>query len=146
MKTMFLRLAGLASALLLLAGCSGFQGQWDKTLAAPGATTGLQGPWQGIWRSDASGHTDVLRCLVTRDPGGAYRARFHAKYHKVLTFGYTVPLTVQQTNDTYLFQGSADLGWMAGGVYHYDGRASLTNFSSTYSCKYDHGVFEMSRP
>ena len=34
----------------------------------------------------------------------------------------------------------------AGGLYTYKGRATATNFFSTYSCKYDHGIFEMTRP
>jgi len=44
------------------------------------------------------------------------------------------------------FQGDENLGWLAGGVYHYEGRVSPTNFHSTYRSKYDHGTFEMGRP
>ena len=39
-----------------------------------------------------------------------------------------------------------NLGWLAGGVYHYEGRADATNFFSTYTSKYDHGTFQMTRP
>ena len=42
--------------------------------------------------------------------------------------------------------GSFWLGFLAGGVYHYEGHADATNYFSTYSCKYDHGTFQMSRP
>ncbi len=140
----------LAQMLLLLAGCSSFQGEWTKTLAAKKTTDGLTGPWQGTWRSESSGHNNILRCIVTRSGDGAYRARFHAKYKTPLqvtvSFGYTVPLSVQPTNDFWHFTGSANLGWLAGGVYSYDGTASATNFTSTYNSKYDHGVFQMSRP
>ncbi len=34
----------------------------------------------------------------------------------------------------------------SGGVYHYDGDATPTNFFSTYKSKYDHGTFQMTRP
>jgi hypothetical protein len=136
----------LGLALPCFAGCASFQSQWDKTLASPRSPDRLAGPWEGTWRSDSNGHHDELRCLVTKDDGGAYKARFHAKYRKVFTFGYTVPLDVRQTNDLCYFTGSANLGWLAGGVYHYDGSASATNFASTYTSKYDHGVFEMTRP
>jgi hypothetical protein len=141
----------LAPALLfLLAGCSSFQGDWNKTLAAKTATTGLIGPWEGTWRSEVNGHNNVLQCIVSRSEEGVYSARFHAKYKTPLqvtvSFGYTVPLSVQLTNDLWHFSGSANLGWMAGGVYTYEGSASATNFTSTYNSKYDHGVFQMRRP
>ena len=62
------------------------------------------------------------------------------------SFGYSVPLQVRRTNDTYQFLGEANLGWLAGGLYHYEGSATGTNFFSTYRCKYDHGTFQMGRP
>jgi hypothetical protein len=96
--------------------------------------------------SDINHHTGELRCVVTKREDGMYRARFHAKYNKVLSFGYTVPLKVEPAADGFHFSGEADLGWLAGGVYHYDGHADTTNFFSTYSCKYDHGTFKMGRP
>ena len=65
---------------------------------------------------------------------------------KPVTFNYTVPLKVLKTNDVFNFTGDADLGSLAGGLYHYDGQAAGTNFFSTYSCKYDHGTFQMTRP
>jgi len=73
-----------------------------------------------------------------------YTARFHAKYWKILSFGYTVPLQVQSSNNVYQFQGEANLGKLAGGVYHYSGTVAGTNWQSTYSSRYDHGRFQMS--
>jgi hypothetical protein len=93
-----------------------------------------------------NGHTDSLRCVITQEEPGTYRARFHAKYQKVFTFGYTVLLKTEPEDRAIRFQGEANLGWLAGGVYKYQGHADATNFFSTYSCKYDHGTFRMSRP
>ncbi|GEM_PF-304797 len=130
----------------LLSGCSSFEHDWQKTAQSPAPTDGLQGRWDGTWLSDANGHDGRLRCIVTRKPDGSYRARFHAVYRKVLTFGYTVPLNVTPADGIYGFSGQADLHWYAGGIYHYDGHADGTNFFSTYRSKYDHGTFQMKRP
>ena len=109
----------------------------------------LAGRWEGTWRSDRNGHNDQLRAVIETGSNGVYSTRFHAKYKIGIfrfSFGYAVPLQVEGTNDTYRFQGESDLGWLAGGVYRYEGTATGTNFSSTYRSKYDHGKFEMRRP
>ena len=139
-------LALLLATALLGGGCTTFDYEWKESAAGPAPTTELEGRWQGLWHSDASGHEGKLRCLVTKIENGAYRARFHAKYRKVLSFGYTAPLTVERTVNAFNFSGEADLGWLAGGVYRYDGHADATNFFSNYSSKYDHGTFQMTRP
>lgn len=138
-----------ALALVLLAtGCSSFKREWEAAAQRPVATDGIEGRWQGTWRSEANGHTDALRCLVTRATNNTYTAQFHAKYRKLVrfSFGYAVPLTVVEKEGAFQFEGAADLGWLAGGRYTYKGRATPTNFFSTYSCKHDRGVFEMTRP
>ena len=139
------------AALFCIAGClvgngCSFNHEWKKAAGNPVPATGIEGRWQGTWVSEVNGHTDALRCVINRKDDGRYRARFHASYHKVLTFGYTVLLTTESTNQESRFQGEANLGWMAGGVYHYAGHAEATNFFSTYACKYDHGTFRMTRP
>ena len=136
----------LLIALVLGSGCS-FNHEWKMAAATPASDTGLQGRWQGTWHSDANGHSGKLRCVVTKTDDAMYRARFHAKYMKVLSFGYTVFLKAEPTaTNGYAFSGQANLGRLAGGVYHYEGHADTTNFFSTYSCKYDHGTFQMTRP
>lgn len=141
------------SALILLlaipvlaAGCSSFNREWKKAGEQAAPTDDMAGRWQGTWKSEASGHTDELRCIVTKGDSGYYQAQFHAKYHGILSFGYTVPLKVEKTNDSFQFSGEADLGSMAGGMYQYQGHADPTNFFSNYSSKDDHGTFQMSRP
>ncbi len=132
--------------VLLLSGCSSFNKEWDSALKQPIPAQGLAGPWEGHWTSDASGHNDRLRCVITEESTNKYNANFHANYKKIFHFGYTVPLEVRQDGETYNFSGEADLGKMAGGVYTYAGHANGTNYFSTYSSKYDHGKFEMTRP
>jgi hypothetical protein len=134
-----------AAALLSLCGCSSFSRQWSAAIKQP-APADLSGPWEGVWISDANGHNDKLRCIITRESANRYDAAFHATYKRVFHFNYTVPLEVEARGNSFLFSGEADLGKLAGGVYTYNGAATPTNFFSTYDSKYDHGKFEMHRP
>jgi len=142
----FRLLAGLTA--LLAAGCSSFNKEWKAVEGKAPSSSGIEGPWHGTWRSDVNAHTDQLRCLITPSTNGTYSARFQAKYRKWirLTFSYTVSLTVTNQQDGFQFEGSADLGWLAGGDYTYRGRATPTNFFSSYRSRHDRGVFEMTRP
>ena len=147
MKRAFAPLAlfgGLLLLALLSSGCS-FNRAWNAAAATPVPANDIEGCWQGTWVSEASAHSGKLRCLVTKLEDGKYQARYHAIYRKILGFGYTAALDTTQTNGIFEFSGAADLGW-AGGVYHYEGKANATNFHSTYQSKFDHGMFQMTRP
>ena len=143
MKCSWLLLLGSS---LILVGCTSFDTAWAKASKQPVAAGSLEGCWAGTWQSEANGHEGSLRCIVSRRTDGAYKARFHAIYRKVLGFRYSVVLRTSETNGGWHFSGEANLGWWAGGIYHYDGWVQKTNFFSTYSCKYDHGTFRMTRP
>lgn len=145
----FLAVAALGLVCLAGSGCSTFNLDWDAARALPRQPADLTGRWEGTWKSDSNGHTDKLRCLVTKTDAGQYEARFHALYKRVvtLTFGYTVPLAVQESEPCkWTFQGEAELGWYAGGHYTYNGQATTTNFFSLYDSKYDRGSFVLTRP
>lgn len=133
-------------AVALLSGCSGFGREWRAAAKLPTPTNDIAGRWEGRWVSDANGHHGKLRCVMTREAGDACRARFHATYAGIFSFGYTATLQVTNEATGFRLRGEADLGKLAGGVYHYDGIASPTNFNSTYRCAVDHGRFEMARP
>jgi hypothetical protein len=141
------RVASLAlMAGLGFCGCSSFNREWRDAGKKPMPTNTITGRWEGRWISDVNGHNGVLRCIISGAEDGACEARFRATYMKVLKFGYTVPLSVVQTNGVWRFHGEEDLGAMAGGVYCYEGRATATDFHSTYRSEYDHGTFQMRRP
>ncbi|MBI3867483.1 MAG: hypothetical protein HY299_03045 [Verrucomicrobia bacterium] len=134
-------------SLLLGGGCSSFNYEWRQTVKKSDAPQDAKlGPWEGAWTSEPSGHSGRLRCLLS--PGGptGTQARFRATYARILTFEYKVPLRMTPQSDGQKFEGSANLGKLAGGVYSYDGFLSSTQFFSTYKCRYDHGVFRMTRP
>jgi hypothetical protein len=131
---------------LLVCGCSSFNREWKRAGKQPAPTDSVTGRWEGSWLSDVNAHTGKLRCIVTHQTNDLYAARFRATYKKILRFSYTVPLTVNASNDVWHFRGEEDLGALAGGVYRYVGSATTTNFHSTYDSKYDRGIFELQRP
>ena len=133
-------------ALFVLSGCSTFNRDWKASSSKPMPAGSVEGRWEGKWHSDHNGHTGGLRALVTKLDSGQYEARFHATYAVVLSFSSTVNLDVRPAGGLQQFSGSADLGKAAGGLYHYEGKASGTNFFSTYKCPSDHGTFQMARP
>ncbi|MCI0350759.1 MAG: hypothetical protein L0Z53_15145 [Acidobacteriales bacterium] len=114
--------------------------------AEPVHADDISGRWIGEWRSNRTGHHGQLRAIVTRHAEGAYTARYRARFWKIFAATYTVPLSVLMTNGHYAFKGSADLGWLGGGAYTYDGSATSNAFQSTYNSKRDHGTFLMHRP
>ncbi len=132
--------------ILSVTGCSSFNRAWRSAEKIPVTPDSMAGRWQGHWSSDANGHSGKLLCIVSRQNDGDYAARFRATYMKILKFSYTVPLKVEPQDGGWHFHGEENLGSLAGGVYQYEGKATLTNFNSTYRSTYDHGVFEMERP
>jgi hypothetical protein len=136
----------LALLWLGVAGCSTFHRDWKRAAAQPTPDNSISGRWEGRSQSEVNGHAGRLRCLITPLAHSQYEARFHANYWKILSYGYTVTLQTQETADALQFRGEADLGRLAGGKYAYEGRATPTNFFSTYRASRDHGTFQMSRP
>lgn len=123
-----------------------FEDEWKAALARPIATNEITGPWQGAWTSKKNGDSDKLRCLITKISEREYQARFRAHYWKIFRFSYTVVLRAAPQEGEIPFQGDANLGWYAGGNYHYAGKAGATNFFSTYKSKADFGEFQLRRP
>ncbi len=130
---------------LLSMGCSTFDRDWNNATA----TTGIEGQWVGRWHSDFNQHNDVLRCLITRKEGDVYATRFHAKYKfgfLPISFGYGLDMTVTESNGNYQFQGQADLGKLAGGLYHYNGNGTTNQLQYYYCSPKHHGTFNLQPP
>lgn len=145
-STFVLVVCGLA-LVMAVSGCSSFRRSWRQAVSTPPPANDISGAWEGSWRSDVNGHHGRLRCIVTRLDAGRYRARYKATYWTIMRFSYTVDMLAEPSSgNTVQIRGEADLGWWGGGVYHYAGQASPTNFFSTYNSKYDHGIFQMARP
>lgn len=136
----------IALPLLLTCGCSTFNRDWKNAAQQPTPPNSVEGRWEGKWVSEVNGHNGKLRCLISREGDARCAARFHATYKTIFRFSYEVMLDIQPHYGGWEFNGEENLGKLAGGVYFYEGRASSTNFFSTYRSKYDHGIFEMRRP
>ena len=135
------------SAVLLMGGCSSFNRDWRQAAQVP--AQGVEGRWIGDWHSDYNQHEGPLRCLITQKDGGIYHARFHAKYKSgFLTIGYPydMDMTISRADESYRFKGEADLGWMAGGVYQYDGNGTAAVIDMNYRASKDFGTFKLERP
>ena len=105
----------------------------------------MVGRWSGSWISEVNGHSGRLRCIATPIAPGRSRLHFDARYWKVFRFSYAVEFDVTRLESLDVFEGATDLGWLAGGVYHYAGTATVQEFQATYRSKHDHGVFRMKR-
>ena len=130
-----------------LAACSTFEPQWQAALKQP--ATGVTGAWIGRWQSEHNGHNDVLRCVVSSKTNGQYETHFHAKYTTCcfpVSFAYKLDMTVREANGTHQFSGEADLGYLAGGVYRYEGNGTAQQLLFHYRCPSDHGTFRLQRP
>jgi hypothetical protein len=135
----------LITLVTLLSACSTFNRDWRKL--EPSRPAGeIDGRWEGEWHSDTRGHTGRLQAIIARKDTDQLWARFHATFWKVFRYSYALPLRVEKHDGTYDLSGEASLGWWAGGLYHYQGTASATNFFSTYRSKSDQGTFHMHRP
>lgn len=133
---------------LLLCGCSQFERDWRSPalLKPPANGDPFAGRWKGYWRSIPSGHSGSVRCIVTRIDDDTRRAQFKASWALLLKFGYTAEMHVRREGGADHFTGQADLGKMAGGVYHYDGYADGTELYCEYRTGADHGYFKLTRP
>ncbi len=134
------------AALLMLSGCSTFNRDWKAAAVSPAPANSIAGRWEGKWLSEHNGHSGKLRALIRPLDNGQYETRFHAKYGFIFSFGMEAKLDVKPAAEgQWQFSGAEDLG-KAYGVYRYEGKASVTNFFSTYKASFDHGTFQMTRP
>lgn len=120
--------------------CSDFENAWQS--ARDGR---LEGHWIGNWQSEVNEHHGELRCVLQQIDGNHFRAFIHAQYAKFMRVCYSIELHLEQMAERLHLEGEADLGELAGGMYHYDGTLTATNLDCRYECKYDHGTFSLQR-
>ena len=142
----------LMVSLVAAGGCSTFSKDYNAAVASSQAgvaaapSSSIIGPWQGEWRSK-SGHRGRLRCVLSAKTPTEYFARFEAKFWKIFTAHYDVTLrVVNETDQTVKLAGDQDLGWLAGGKYHYEATVTPEQFDATYDSKIDSGEFHLRRP
>src|ERR1051325_7169554 len=130
------------SLAMLSSGCSTFNHDWKAAIKTSQPSDDITGAWDGRWLSEVNGHHGRLRSLISRNSPDNYTARFKARFWKIFTAGYTIPLQARRdTGQAWRLEGEKNLGKLVGGVYHYSAQANPDNFRSSYSNKYDHGNF-----
>jgi hypothetical protein len=127
-------------------GCSTFNRDWRAAAKTTPRPNSVEGRWQGQWISEKNDHYGKLRAVITQTSPTTYRAHYKATYKTILHFSYVATLNGGETNGVTKLAGQADLGKLAGGIYKYEATATPTNFQSTYTSKYDHGHYDLTRP
>lgn len=144
------RVGGVCLALfaVMATGCSSFDREWSEAAAiSPASGNDIVGRWEGTWQSNFNGHNGGLRAIITKVDDQTHHAKFHATYQGFLSFPYELDIKTTPSEQATSFEGEADLGALAGGMYKYTGQATSTKFHSDYSASNgDHGTFTMKRP
>lgn len=65
---------------------------------------------------------------------------------KVFSASYAVEHRVAATKDGFTFSGDQILSGIGGGLYHYEGKGTSSEFCATYRSRFDRGVFQLKRP
>lgn len=137
-------LSGPLAAMILLAagGCSNIDRQWQ---AAGDHPKGIEGRWQGVWKSEQDSHTGPLLCVIRQTGPETYDCLFNATFWSIFHFTHEAMLSGRNVGERVYLIGDEDLGWPIG-PYHYAGSADPSRFYCAYHARDDHGFFAMGRP
>ena len=124
-----------------------FHREWKRleNVAGAGATDPVAGRWLGEWVSEKTGHRGELKCVLNQLAPGVYRAAFHATYSWLFRVGYVTELKAERKEDATSLTGEENLGALAGGIYRCEGEVAGKSLTCRYSCKYDKGLFKLTR-
>lgn len=134
----------LSCLIGVLTGCTTFDARYEAALANRSAP-GVEGAWEGRWQSENGHGGDRLRAVVTQREPQKLHVVFRAHFWGIFDIDEVVDLNVTGTNPVRA-SGEADLGYWKGGVYQYDATITPVKFDATYTSKYDHGTFTLTRP
>jgi hypothetical protein len=128
-----------------MTGCA-FEREWQAAQSYAYPEHELAGCWDGSWQNASSGRHGDLRAIITKEGAGAYHAQFKATYAIGIPFEFDIPLLVTDDGSVYTFESEADLGWLAGGLYSYQGMASGMDFDASFRVSNGHqGTFTMQK-
>lgn len=142
MRVQFLCAVTTCLILLGACGCSNIDQQWQAAGEHP---NGIEGRWQGVWKSQQDGHTGPLLCVIRKTGPETYDCLFNATFWGIFRFTYDARLPGRNVGQQVYLLGDQDLGWPVG-PYHYAGSATPTQFYCAYHARDDHGYFALARP
>ena len=147
-KVIRMRLLLLVPALVIaIGGAAGSARSEEKLPAVTGAWTGTWGPLLPPKEGESrpvEGPQMRLDCRVELKEGEKWQATFEGECGR--PYKYTIRMLGRRAGDVVLFQGTADLGEMDGGVYDWIGRATGTEFVGFYTSRKYTGTFRLTRP
>lgn len=132
----------MAAVLCMVCGCSNIDQQWQ---AAPEHPKGIEGRWEGVWKSQQDGHSGPLRCVIRQAGPETYDCLFNATFWGIFRATFEAKLIGRSVGEQVYLMGDQDLGWPMG-LYHYACSANPTQFYCAYHAKDDHGYFALGRP
>jgi hypothetical protein len=145
-------------SLGVLASCSQFDTRWNSTAAPVSANPAapVAGKWEGTWESDANDYWGHIQALIVpttitvqdKVQVQQYAATFKFYFFNVGFDEYSVTLNAAKLPDGRLhFEGEKDLGYLKGGIVHFDG--FLTGNNDVFYCDYNSntqvGTFKLER-
>lgn len=122
-----------------------FHREWKRYEAASRTADAVAGRWVGEWVSEKTGHRGELKCVLSAVAPCLYRAVFYASYSRLFRVGYATELKAESKSQSTLLKGEENLGPLAGGIYRCEGEVVGRNLTCRYSCKYDQGIFRLTR-
>lgn len=153
---------GAVVPVVLTAACSSFEPKWRQAVTAEGALPHpVAGAWEGTWKSEVTGHTGALQCVIEPPVAPSTRSTsaptltftYHARWGRFFrgTFS-TQQSVVPVRSGGFISEGYWDLPRWAGGRYQYRLRFSpprrgrVESIEATYTSARDHGAFSLRRP
>ncbi len=138
-------LAFLVLCTLTLSSCgTAFNREWSAAMAKPIPVGSIEGPWEGTWLSQGSGHHGSLRCVVGPQTGHDRPFFYHATWGSFLSGSFKAQHHVSTLPTATAFTADSDLGVY--GKFKANGIVTNGDFKATYNAAGDHGTFEMKRP
>lgn len=144
----------VSCALAFLNGCTTYHRRWREAAAdAPvrdrAARVGVEGSYEGTWKSSENGFGGKLWCIVTPLPKGrdSYRAEFRATWHGVFASEHDLIIHGRrQPRGGVRFSDTAEIRmWIGSGSYRATGEIRDGLFKAEYDANYDRGAFRLSR-
>jgi hypothetical protein len=103
----------------------------------------IEGHWTGTWDCETTGHSGKLRCHLIHVENNRYQAKYTGTYMAILPFWYTVEMEINCSSQDCKIKAEADLGWLGGGHYVYDGTIIGDSFKTNYTSKHHNGTFNL---
>lgn len=132
-------------AVALCVGCSSFRHDARQARRATASATGIEGLWEGQWRSDKDPeHGGAMQMVLTRSGETLYRASSRSRWWRVFRSAYDTHLVVTPVAPgQYLLRGGRHI-WCFGD-HSLTGRVDGARLEAVYKVGNQGGTIELRR-